>query len=128
MTDRPSDDAPPDSDDGILRPRGWWAPGPEVGGEPIYGLTPGAKPPRLDETWEMHPTAGGVRRPGWNPPAGAPPPQPVQPAPPPPAWYPVAAPPPPPAFVPLVPSPLGEALTPEDRAAQLRALGLLHGG
>ena len=134
MTDRPDTD----SHDQVESPQGpltWQA----TPGYPVYGVTPGAPPPDFERPWPYH-LAPAPAMPRAVAPA---PPSPVQPVPPmPQQWtaapaYPVytlpqamSAPvstapsvypqqPTPEPDCGTLPSPLGPALTPEERAAQL---------
>jgi hypothetical protein len=129
MPDRPDSD----SHDQVESPQGplTWQPTP---GYPVYGVTPGAPPPDFERPWPYH-LAPAPAMPRAAAPA---PPPPVQPYPVQPQWtaapaYPVYTEPPqaappvvypqqPPVLEPdysALPSPLGPALTPEERAAQL---------
>lgn len=80
-------------------------------GVPVYGLTPGAPPPDLDAAWRGAPAV--VQAPG-----AALGPAPTEPAAP--AAIPVVM---PVTAWRILPPALGPALTPEERAAQLRAGG-----
>lgn len=83
-----------------------WEPTPGV---PVYGLTPGAPPPDLDAAWRGVPAL--VQAPIALPVAAE-------------RMTPVSAPLPAPATAArILPPALGPALTPEERASQLRAGG-----